>query len=61
MTRNFGKLAFLPCRCVAVHYGAPFVEISYLTDLAQKLLSLRTFNYICDSYLCAHLAISPQR
>jgi len=37
-------------------YGAPFVKILYLTDLAQKLLSLRIFNY-----LCAHLAISAQR
>jgi len=25
---------------VGVHYGAPFVKILYLTDLAQKLLSL---------------------
>jgi len=37
-------------------YGAPFVKILYLTDLAQKLLSLR----IC-SYLCVHLAIFAQR
>jgi len=37
-------------------YGAPFVQILYLTDLAQKLLSLRIFGY-----LCAHLAISAQR
>jgi len=41
---------------VATLYGAPFVKILYLTDLAQKLLSLRAF-----SYLCAHLAISAQR
>ena len=34
-------------------YGAPFVKILYLTDLAPKLLSLRAF-----SYLCAYLAIS---
>jgi len=34
-------------------YGAPFVKILYLTDLAQKLLSLRAF-----SYLCAEIAIS---
>jgi len=34
-------------------YGAPFVKILYVTDLAQKLLSLRIF-----SYLCTHLAIS---
>jgi len=37
-------------------YWAPFVKILYLTDLAQKLLSLHR-----DSYLCAHLAISAQR
>jgi len=29
------------------HYGAPFVKILYLTDLAQKLLSLRIFSYLC--------------
>jgi len=34
-------------------YGAPFVKILYMTDLAQKLLSLRIF-----SYLCAKIAIS---
>ena len=34
-------------------YGAPFVKILYLADLAQKLLYLRIF-----SYLCTHLAIS---
>jgi len=34
-------------------YGAPFVKILYLTDLAQKLLSLRIF-----SYLCAEITIS---
>jgi len=28
-------------------YGAPFVKILYLTDLAQKLLSLRAFSYLC--------------
>jgi len=37
-------------------YGAPFVKILYLTDLAQKLLSLHIF-----SYLCTHLVISAQR
>jgi len=36
-----------------VAYGAPFVKILYLTDLAQKLPSLRIY-----SYLCADLAIS---
>jgi len=56
-------------------YGAPFVKILYLTDLAQKLLSLCIFSYLCTeiaisayiklsmrafSYLCAHLAISAQ-
>ena len=34
-------------------YGAPSVKIFYLTDLAQKLLSLRIF-----SYLCTEIAIS---
>jgi len=28
-------------------YGAPFVKALYLTDLAQKLLSLRVFSYLC--------------
>ena len=56
-----------------LRYGAPFVIILYLTDLAQKLLSLRIFSYLCaeitisariylylrkESYLCARLAIS---
>jgi len=36
-------------------YGAPFVKILYLTDLAQKMLSLHIF-----SYLCAYLAISAR-
>jgi len=36
-------------------YGALFLKILYLTDLAQKLLSLRIF-----SYLCVHLAISAR-
>jgi len=43
-----------------VVYGAPFVKILYLTDLAQKLLSLAEIaisacrDVICgrDSYLC---------
>jgi len=38
---------------MAGDYGAPFVKILYLTDLAQKLLSLRIF-----SYLCTEIAIS---
>ena len=37
-------------------YGVPFVKILYLTDLAQKMLSLRIF---CS--LCAEIAISVQR
>ena len=37
-------------------YGAPFVKSWYRTDLAQKLLSLRIY-----SYLCAEIAISAQR
>jgi len=28
-------------------YGVPFVKILYLTDLAQKLLSLHIFSYLC--------------
>jgi len=40
-------------------YGAPLVKILYLTDLAQKLLSLRISSAF--SYLCVHLAISAQR
>jgi len=42
-------------RIVLLLYGAPFVKILYLTDLAQKLLSLRIY-----SYLCAEIAISAQ-
>ena len=46
--------------CFVRHYGAPFVKILYLTDLAQKLLSLAEIaisacrDVICsrDSYLC---------
>ena len=45
--KHLGRL----CR----EYGGPFVKILYLTDLAQKLLSLRTF-----SYLCAEIAISAR-
>ena len=36
-------------------YEAPFAKILYLTDLAQKLLFLRIF-----SYLCAEIAISAR-
>jgi len=47
-------------------YGAPFVKILYLTDLAKKLPFLRILRYLCAemlslhafSYLCAHLAIA---
>ena len=46
----FNREPFLPL------YGALFVKILYLTDLAQKLLRLRIF-----SYLCTHLAIPAQR
>ena len=28
--------------------GALFVKILYLTDLSQKLLSLRIFSYLCE-------------
>jgi len=34
-------------------YGVLFIKILYLTDLAQKLISLRIF-----SYLSAEIAIS---
>jgi len=36
-------------------YAALFVKILYMTDLAEKLLSLRIF-----SYLCIEIAISAQ-
>jgi len=42
--------------CVKLTYGAPFVKILYLTDVAQKVLSLRIY-----SYLCTDLIISAQR
>jgi len=53
-------------RITGDRYGAPFVKILYLTDLAQKLISLRALSYFCvylaisARYLCAHLAISAQ-
>ena len=31
---------------LAVYYGAPFVKILYLSDLAQKLLSLHISSYL---------------
>jgi len=40
--------------CITHIYGVPFVKILYLTDLEQKLASLRIF-----SYLCGEIAISP--
>jgi len=45
------------------NYGVPFVKILYLTDLAQKLLSLCRDNYIylcAFTYLCAQIAISAR-
>ena len=51
-------------------YGAPFVKILYLTDLAQKVLSLRIYSYLCtdliisacrDSYLCMQRCYLWQR
>jgi len=33
--------------CYSRHYGAPFAKILYLTDLAQKVLSLRIYSYLC--------------
>ena len=35
------------CSRLATSYGAPFLKILYLTDLTQKLLSLRIFSYLC--------------
>jgi len=35
------------CVAISLNYGAPFVKILFLTDLAQKLLSLRIFSYLC--------------
>jgi len=55
-----GLKGLTPCTCLCYRccsleqgYGAPFVKILYLTDLAQKLLSLRIF-----TYLCTEIAIS---
>ena len=33
------------------YYGAPFVKILYLTDLAQKVLSLRIYSYLCTDLI----------
>ena len=53
-------------------YGAPFVKILYLIDLAQKVLSLRIYSYLCtdliisacrdvisgrDSHLCMNFCL----
>ena len=55
------KRQWTPCLVPLLQsYGAPFVKILYLTDLAQKLLSLAEIaisacrDVICgrDSYLC---------
>jgi len=32
-------------------YGAPFAKILYLTDLAQKVLSLRKYSYLCTDLI----------
>jgi len=56
----------LPLSAVTVSYGAPFVKILYLTDLAQKLQSLAEIAISAcrdvisgrDSYLCMQIAIS---
>ena len=46
-----------------VSYGVPFIKILYLTDLAQKLLSLHIFRYLCAEMAISVriLAISAQR
>jgi len=48
-------LIFANGACLTAVYGAPFVKILYLTELAQKVLSLRIY-----SYLCAYIAVSAQ-
>jgi len=53
-------LPVLQSHCTRARYGAPFIEILYLTDLAQKLLSLAEIAISArdnipacrDSYLC---------
>jgi len=62
-------LRFLTVAFIITHYGAPFVKILYLTDLAQKLLSLAEIaisacrDIICgrDSYLCVQRCYLFQR
>jgi len=53
VSTRFVKLFFLLLCTSPDLYGVPFAKILYLTDLAQNLLSLHIF-----SYLCVHLAIS---
>jgi len=40
-------------------YGAPFVKILYLTDLAQKMVYM--LNARRDNYICAEIAKCAQR
>jgi len=50
LTKPSCRLFFFLQHDVHIHYkryGAPFVKILYQTDLAQKLLSLRAFSYLC--------------
>jgi len=47
---------FRECISNSACYGTPFAKKLYLTDLAQKVLSLRIY-----SYLCTDLIISAQR
>jgi len=59
-TSNYRPVAVTTVVSKLLEYGAPFVKILYLTDLAQKLLSLAKIaisacrDVICgrDSYLC---------
>jgi len=43
---------------IVVNYGAPFVKILYLTDLAQKVLSLRIYRYLCTDLTSLHAEIA---
>ena len=38
-------------KCFSRSYGGPFVKILYLTDLAQKVLSLCRGSYLCQRQL----------
>jgi len=57
ITFNCNKtIAVLFCpKSKNILHGAPFVKKLHRTDLAQKLLSLRIY-----SYLCTEIAISAQ-